>query len=93
MRINHHLAGLHLALAISVVSLVSACGGGAALQPDRSVFGLDNSYQRHNYEQPIEDTFDRTVAMFKEAGYGLDVIDRATGRPRRVPAELVARFG
>lgn len=60
--------------------LVSACGGGAALQPDRSVFGLDNSYQRHNYEQPIEDTFDRTVAMFKEAGYGLDVIDRATGQ-------------
>jgi hypothetical protein len=30
MRINHHLAGLHLALAISVVSLVSACGGGSS---------------------------------------------------------------
>ena len=29
---------------------------------------------------PIEDTFDRTVLVFKEAGYKLDVIDRATGQ-------------
>jgi hypothetical protein len=28
MRIKHQFAGLHLALAISVVSLVSGCGGG-----------------------------------------------------------------
>lgn len=60
--------------------LVSACAGGAALQPDRSIFSLDNNYQRHAYEMPIEETFDRTVTMFKEAGYRLDVIDRATGQ-------------
>ena len=29
---------------------------------------------------PIEQTFDRTTAVFKEAGYKLDVIDRATGQ-------------
>ncbi len=29
---------------------------------------------------PIEETFDRTVTIFKEAGYKLDVIDRATGQ-------------
>lgn len=28
---------------------------------------------------PIEDTFDRTVSVFKDAGYKMDVIDRATG--------------
>jgi hypothetical protein len=50
------------------------------LQPDRSIFSLDNNYQRHSYEMPIEETFDRTVTMFKEAGYRLDVIDRATGQ-------------
>jgi hypothetical protein len=60
--------------------LVSACGGGAAMQPDRSIFSLDNNYQRYKYTMPIEETFDRTVAMFKEGGYKLDVIDRATGQ-------------
>lgn len=60
--------------------LVSACAGGAALQPDRSIFSLDNNYQRHGYVMSIEETFDRTVAMFKEAGYRLDVTDRATGQ-------------
>jgi len=30
MRINHQLVGLNLALAIFVVSLVSACGGGSS---------------------------------------------------------------
>ncbi len=40
--------------------LVSACAGGAALQPDRSIFSLDNNYQRHAYEMPIEETFVRS---------------------------------
>jgi hypothetical protein len=29
---------------------------------------------------PIEDVFDRTFSVFQEAGYKLDVIDRATGQ-------------
>lgn len=58
----------------------SACNGGSALQPDRSIFGLDNNYQRHAYSAPIEATFEQTVTVFKDAGYKLDVIDRATGQ-------------
>lgn len=66
--------------ALSAIFLISACGGGAAIQPDRSIFNLDNNYQRYGYAMPIEQTFDRTTAVFKEAGYKLDVIDRATGQ-------------
>lgn len=58
----------------------SACGGGSALQPDRSIFSLDNNYQRRAYDMPIEDTFEQTVSVFRDAGYKLDVIDRATGQ-------------
>lgn len=58
----------------------SACSSGSALQPDRSIFSLDNNYQRYAYSAPIETTFEQTVAVFKEAGYKLDVIDRATGQ-------------
>ncbi len=57
-----------------------ACAGGSALQPDRSIFSLDNNYQRFSYPMAIEETFDRTLTVFKEAGYKLDVIDRATGQ-------------
>jgi hypothetical protein len=67
-------------LACAAFMLVSACGGGAAIQPDRSIFSLDNNYQRYSYSMPIEQTFDRTKAVFKEAGYKLDVSDRATGQ-------------
>ncbi len=67
--------------AVGILSLiVSGCVGGSALQPDRSIFSLDNNYQRFAYVKPIEETFDRTAAVFKEAGYKLDVIDRATGQ-------------
>ena len=59
---------------------LTGCAGGAALQPDRSIFSLDNNYQRFFYAIPIEETFDRTLSVFKEAGYKLDVIDRATGQ-------------
>lgn len=65
---------------ILVSTLLAGCAGGSALQPDRSIFSLDNNYQRFSYVMPIEETFDRTVAIFKEAGYKLDVIDRATGQ-------------
>ncbi len=75
MSINYRLA-IAAALALPLAS----CGGGAAIQPDRSVFGLDNTYQRYAYDQPIEATFDNAVAVFREAGYRMDVIDRATGQ-------------
>jgi hypothetical protein len=60
--------------------LVAGCAGRAPLQPDRAVFSVDASYQRKNYNQSIEATFDRTVAVFREANYKLDVVDRATGQ-------------
>ena len=66
------------ALAPSLV--LAGCAGSAAIQPDRSIFSLDNNYQRYSYSLPIEETFDRTVVLFRDAGYKLDVIDRATGQ-------------
>ena len=69
-----------LVLAALMSLAVSACSSGSALQPDRSIFSLDNNYQRYAYNAPIETTFEQTVAVFKEAGYKLDVIDRATGQ-------------
>lgn len=69
-----------LCIIIAPCFLLSACAGGSALQPDRSIFSLDNNYQRFAYAMPIEEAFDRTVTVFKEAGYTLDVIDRATGQ-------------
>lgn len=69
-----------LAATLLVQVGLAGCAGGAALQPDRSIFSLDNNYQRFSYELPIEETFDRTLAVFRDAGYKLDVIDRATGQ-------------
>lgn len=63
-----------------LIMAASGCGGGSALQPDRSIFSLDNNYQRRAYDLPIEDTFEQTVSVFRGAGYKLDVIDRATGQ-------------
>lgn len=73
-RITARLVSLAAALALT------ACATTSAIQPDRAIFSLDNNYQRYSYAMPIEQTFDRTVAVFKEAGYKLDVIDRATGQ-------------
>ncbi len=67
-------------LAAAALLPLAGCAGGGAIQPDRSVFSLDGNYQRCQYGYSIEDTFDRTVKVFKEAGYHLDVIDRATGQ-------------
>ena len=64
----------------AVLLALAGCAAGGAIQPDRTVFSLDNNYQRYSYAMPIEQTFDRTVAVFKEAGYKLDVLDRATGQ-------------
>lgn len=74
------LRNLRLGSILVPAMLLTACGGGTALQPDRSIFSLDNNYQRFTYAMPIEETFDRTVTVFKDAGYKLDVIDRATGQ-------------
>ncbi len=65
---------------LPAVLAISACAGGSALQPDRSIFNLDNNYQRFGYAMAIEDTFEQTVTVFKDAGYKLDVTDRATGQ-------------
>ena len=59
---------------------LAGCVGGGAIQPDRSVFSLDGNYQRCQFGYSIEETFDRTVKVFKESGYHLDVVDRATGQ-------------
>jgi hypothetical protein len=66
--------------ALSLVPALSGCATGGPVQPDRSLFSLDGNYQRFGYAFPIEETFDRTVRVFKEAGYRLDVADRATGQ-------------
>ncbi|MEI6486238.1 MAG: hypothetical protein WCO11_08225 [Sphingomonadales bacterium] len=50
------------------------------MQPDQSIFTIDNNYQRFAYELPIEETFRRTVSVFHDSGYRLDVADRATGQ-------------
>ena len=78
MRIGRY--GLIGSVSLLLTTLLAGCAGGSALQPDRSIFSLDNNYQRFGYVMPIEDTFDRTVLVFKEAGYKLDVIDRETGQ-------------
>ena len=65
---------------MTALALAGGCAHTEPMQPDRSVFNVDASYQRNKYAQPIESTFDRTVAVFREAGYKLDVVDRATGQ-------------
>lgn len=59
---------------------LAGCVRDVALQPDRSIFSLDNNYQRQAYDFPIQEAFDRTVHVFTQAGYRLDVVDRATGQ-------------
>jgi hypothetical protein len=67
----------------SICALALFAGGCARREPiqtDRTVFTYDSTYQRNNYTQPIEATFDRTTTVFREAGYTLDLVDRATGQ-------------
>ena len=59
---------------------LAGCTTGGAIQPDRAVFSLDGNYQRSTqYDFGIEEAFDRTVKAFRDAGYRLDVADKATG--------------
>jgi len=59
---------------------LAACATPNPIQTDRTVFNFDSTFQRAAYGQPIETTFDKTVTVFREAGYALDIIDRATGQ-------------
>ena len=59
---------------------LAACATPNPIQTDRTVFNFDSTFQRAAYSQPIETTFDKTVTVFREAGYALDIIDRATGQ-------------
>ncbi|MCZ8325831.1 MAG: hypothetical protein O9283_11270 [Sphingomonadaceae bacterium] len=65
---------------IGVSFLLFGCAGSAALQPDRAIFNLDDNYKRFSVPFSIEESFERTTSVFKEAGYRLDVVDRATGQ-------------
>lgn len=56
-----------LLIAACLVMAASACGGGSVLRPDRSIFSLHNNYQRRAYDIPMEDTFEQTVTVFKDA--------------------------
>lgn len=69
-----------LATACLLLMGVAGCVRNVPLQPDRSIFSLDNNYQRQGYDLPIQEAFDRTVRVFTQAGYRLDVVDRATGQ-------------
>ncbi len=60
--------------------LPAGCARRDPIQTDRTAFTFDSTYQRATYAQPIEATFDRTVTVFREAGYKLDIVDRATGQ-------------
>jgi len=70
----------NILVGMTCMLMVTGCANRTPLQPDRAVFNVDGSYQRKFYNQSIETTFDRTVAVFREANYKLDIVDRATGQ-------------
>lgn len=72
--------GKNMAATIVIAFALAGCARTQPMQPDRAVFNVDASYQHGHFAQPIEATFDRTVAVFREAGYTLDIVDRATGQ-------------
>lgn len=69
----------NVAVAI-LAAITTACASSGAIQPDRAIFMIDNNYQSYVSNLSIEQAFDQTVQVFREAGYRLDVIDRATGQ-------------
>ena len=71
----------HTILSTALLVLASAgCARNEPIQTDRAAFTFHSTYQRAGYTQPIEATFDKTVAVFRESGYVLDIVDRATGQ-------------
>ncbi len=71
---------LALALIASASMGLSACARPGPIQTDRTQFTPDGKFQRKPYSQPVVLTFDKTVTVFREAGYTLDIVDRATGQ-------------
>jgi hypothetical protein len=71
---------LALSLAVSASMGLSACARPDAIQTDHTRFTPDDTFQRKAYGQPVVSTFDKTVAVFRDAGYTLDIVDRATGQ-------------
>ncbi len=69
-----------LALAAAASLGVSACARPDSIQTDRTQFTPDDTFQRKTYSQPVVLTFDKTVTVFREGGYTLDIVDRATGQ-------------
>ena len=69
-----------LALVAASGLWVSACARPDSIQTDRTQFTPDDTFQRKTYSQPVVLTFDKTVAVFREAGYTLDIVDRASGQ-------------
>lgn len=68
-------------VALAILAAISTgCASSGAIQPDRAIFMIDNNYQSYASELSIEQAFDQTVKVFRDAGYRLDVIDRATGQ-------------
>ena len=68
------------AMSAAVLLGSAGCARNEPIQTDRAAFTFDSTYQRAGYSQPIETTFDRTVKVFRDAGYMLDIVDRATGQ-------------
>jgi hypothetical protein len=71
---------LALALIASASMGLSACARPGPIQTDRTQFTPDDTFQRKTYSQPVVLTFDKTVTVFREGGYTLDIVDRATGQ-------------
>lgn len=71
---------LALALVASASMGLSACARPDSIQTDRTQFTPDDTFQRKAFSQPVVLTFDKTVTVFREAGYTLDIVDRATGQ-------------
>ena len=69
-----------LALLVAASLGATACAKPALIETDRTQFTPDDTFQRRVYSQPVVLTFDKTLTVFREAGYTLDVTDRATGQ-------------
>ena len=74
---RHRLA---LALAACASLGLSACARPVPIDADRTQFTPDETFQTKAYSQPVVLTFDKTLTVFREAGYTLDITDRATGQ-------------
>lgn len=68
-----------LSAALLTIAL-AGCAHNEPIQTGRTAFTFDSTYQHASFSQPIETTFDRTAKVFRDSGYILDIVDRATGQ-------------